>query len=246
VSPVPVVLVDVDCGLERALLTDLAEMLGVVSQRDFAKPEPFGYGLGAQVRVATDPHDIGPGEWPMVFLRSPDIDNALGYHLTAPNGMPIMKVFPLLDDPANRGVTESHELFEALADADCVTSVVGDDGKIRAREPGDPVEATSFEYACASGRTLRCSNWVTPAYFEAPGVNVTSLQVPYDHLGLVTSPGAILPGGYQILYDAVARRWTQETNGERRAYRRALALAGLSRLDRRIARAHEPSAPSGR
>jgi hypothetical protein len=233
---VPVVLVDFDCKLDRAHLADVAEMLTVTSQTEFARQPPFGYGHGAQVRVGAGPHDVAPGECVMGFWKHPDTPGALGYHFAGPDGRPLAKCFPYLDEELLSGITESHELFELLADTDCVTAVVGADGIVRAREPGDPVEAFSRPYTCASGRVLKVSDWVTPAYFAAPEVNATGLVVPYDAMGLVRSPGAILEGGYQILWDARKREWTQTTTGALRPYRAALRDHG--RVSRYAHRKH--------
>lgn len=229
-APVPIALVDHDCGLDRALLVDMAEMLSVESQRDFAKPEPWGYGLGAVCRVAQSLSDVAPGEWVMAFWSHPDVPGALGYHDVGPNGMPALHIFPFLDDPANCGITETHELYEALADANCQTSVVGPDGVIRAREPGDPVEAQSYAYTCASGRILRATNWVRPTWFmPAPDGSV-----PYDFMGQLHSFGEIAPGGYAITFDTATGSWAQTVNGEKRAYRKALDATRYSRFAKRV------------
>ncbi|HSN28013.1 MAG TPA: hypothetical protein VLT45_17105, partial [Kofleriaceae bacterium] len=181
--PVPVALLDVDCNLDRAWLADVAEVLTIVSQRDFAKAEPFGYGVGAVVRVAQNAGDVAPGEWLMAFISRPDLAGVLGYHDIAPNGMPLARCFPFLDEPEMRSVTASHELFEMLGDADINTAVVGPDGVVRCREACDPVEALSFPYTCSSGRVLKVSNWVTPAFFSpAPDGSV-----PLDFMRKVTS-----------------------------------------------------------
>lgn len=228
---IPIALLDVDCNLDRAWLNDLAEMLTVVSQRDFAKPEPHGYGVGAIVRVAQNSGDIAPGEWVMAFISHPDVAGALGYHDVTPSGQPLAKCFPFLDDESMRSVTASHELFEMLANAGLNTSVVGPDSVVRAREPGDPVEALSYPFKCSSGRTLNVTDWVTPAYFSPPSDN----SAPYDAMGQVTQPGQILPGGYQILWDATQHSWTQQTNGEKRAYRQRMDLLGTTRMVKRNA-----------
>lgn len=235
-SPMPCVLLDVDCNLDRAWLGDLAETLTTVSLRDFAHAEPFGYGVGAQVRVAQNAGDVGPGDWTIAFLSHPDVAGALGYHDRTPNGRPLAKCFPFLDDEAMRSVTASHELFEMLADAELSNCVVGPDGVIRCREPGDPVETTHYDFTCLSGRVLRVSNFVTPAYFAG----VPDGSVPFDFLGLLREPGQILPGGYQIVWDPAAKQWTQVTNGTKRAYRQAVGATGHTRMAMRAARGVTP------
>jgi hypothetical protein len=239
VSPIPVAIYDHDCRLEPAYLTDLSAALTVVSQRDFAREQPYGYGLGAACRVVTDLAQVLPGEWLMGLWSAPDVPGALGYHDAAPNGLPVMHVFPLLDTLAMASVTASHELYEALADADINTCVVDATGRVLAREPGDPVEATDYAYACPGGRVLRMTNFVTPAWFCQP--TDAGARVPYDFMGLCTAPGEVLDGGYQLVFDPATVQWTQQANGSRRAYRDAVAIA--SRLARRNARLHAATRP---
>jgi hypothetical protein len=231
VSPVPVALADVDTGTDHALLVDIAEMLTVVSQRDFARAAPNGWGVGAIVRVPPSLADVQPGEILITLERQPNAPGALGDHDVRIDGRPAGHVFPSLEsDLADLPVTIAHELFELLVDPTCVLSAVGDDGVVRALETGDPVECDWFLYTCASGRQLRCTNWVLPAYFGGAAG-------PLDHMGLCTHPGEIRPGGYQITFDQ-AHGWTEQTAGVKRAYRRALAAAGQTRASRRAARHH--------
>lgn len=229
---IPVVLIDHDCKLEHGLLHDLAECLTVVSARDFGRASPEGYGISATCRVGASLSDVAPGEWVMAFWTHPDVANALGYHDTAPNGCPVMHVFPALDIPLNLGLTASHELFEALADADCSCSEVGDDGVVRAREPGDPCEREFYKYTCAAGRVLRVSDFVLPRYF-APAANGPG---KLDFMGRVATPYEILSGGYQIVFDPAAGGWTEQTNGPKRPYRAALEALGWTRRHRREAK----------
>lgn len=230
----PVVLLNIDVDpavLSREHLLDVAVMMTDISQRRFGRPPPYGYGIGARVRVGQGIHDIAPGEYVIGYYKDPDAPGALGYHNVAPNGMAMAKVFPLLD-PDRRDVTATHELFELLGNVDLNTSVVGIDGKIRAREACDPVEDSDFEYVVPSGNTLRCSNWVTPAYFNPPAENALGITVPYDAMGLVERPGQILENGYQILWDPKTEQWTQTTMGARTAYREQLVGKGHSRSEK--------------
>lgn len=226
---VEMVLVDYDCGLEHELLVDIAEMCTVVSQRDFGRSSPNGWGLGATVRVAQSTTDIAPGEWVIGFFSHPTVADALGFHDVTASGQPMLHIFPKLEtDPADIPVTVMHELIEALIDPTCLFSAVGTDGVVRALETGDPVESDWFEYVAASGRKLRCTNWVLPAWFGG-------IAGPLDHMGLCTHPGELRAGGYQIVYDP-AKGWTQQVAGEKRGYRRAAANLSKTRLDKRNAR----------
>lgn len=228
---VPLVIVNVDTTVARADLADYARALTQANsdpKYGFCSPEPLGYAVGATVRVASTPRDLAPGEVPIYLLRHPDVAGALGYHDVDPHGRPIIKVFPTLeDDPTDLPQTLDHEVKEYLADAFCTTCIVGPDGKCRAREPGDPVETGSWELTLASGRKVKMTDWVTPAYFTgAPGKK--------NWLNTVTKVGEILPGGYQILWDGT--QWTQESKGEKRGYRRRLAEFECSRFHERARR----------
>ena len=228
-APVPIVIVDKGTGTGRALLSDVCEMLTVVSQTLFARPAPFGWGIGASVRLANSETDIAPGEQVIALERVPNAPDALGDH-DAPNGMPMSHVFPSLENSIDDlPVTIGHELFEMLVDAMCCLAAHGSDAVWRALEVGDAVETDTFVFTCASGRKLACTNWVLPAWFSggAPG------QL-FDHLGLCKQDGEVRPGGYISTWDA-ARGWTQETNGEKRDYRKRVAALGVTRADRRAA-----------
>lgn len=229
--PVPIALVDHDCHFEPSFLFDMAEMLTVVSQRDFARSEPYGYGVGAEVRVARSLKDVGEGEWILAYWSKPKVPGVLGVHDVQANGRPILHVYPFMDAPDNRGIVESHEVFEALADAQLACTVVGQDGLIRAREVCDPVETTHYSYLCSSGRILKVSNFVTPAYFNPPAAG----NVPLDFLRQVTLPGEILPGGYQIFWTP-GHGWTQTVNGRKRPYRQTIEALPTTRGAQRVTR----------
>ncbi len=215
----PISLVDVNCGLDRGYLADLAEMLTVVSQTQFALEPPFGYNQGAVARVANGVKDVAPGEVPFYFLSKADQPDALAYHYVNNNGAPYAEVFPkLLIDPADIGVSTSHELFELLGDPSCALACVGPDGIVRAYEVCDPVEATWFPYTTARGTTVRCSNWVTPLYFS-PSPNGTG---KLDRMGLVSRPFEILDGGYELCFNPITKSWAQAVNGVLSDYRQKL------------------------
>lgn len=213
---VPFALVDVDTRQNPADLAAWAEAITIQSQRDFAAPE-WGYGVGAALAVRASASEALPGERLILLMAQPDQPGALGYHDPAR----VIKVFPTLEDILDDvPVTISHEVLEFLGDADCGTLVLGPDGKLRLREAADPVEDVAYSYVVtvSSGRGVKVSDFVGTDYFDggAPGA-----APRYDVGGYVRSPGEVLSGGYQTLWDAQAG-FTQATNGTKRAYRRRL------------------------
>ena len=111
-----VVLVDYGCGLDPWMLWAVAEAATIQTHRDLGRPAPYGYGVAATVRVASDPSDIRAHEWVLAYLPGAGPPTVLGYHDRTPSGLPMMYVFPFLEDPAMRGLVETHEIVEALVD----------------------------------------------------------------------------------------------------------------------------------
>lgn len=139
---------------------------------------------------STSTPPINPKAWVIGLFKDADQPGALGYHDMTPNGMPLAKVFPLLDlqDGGNLSTTISHELLEMLADAYLSKAVQGSDGRFWAYEVCDAVE--NDEYTIDN---VKVSNFVTPQYFEPP----QDLDgVKLDYLGKVTKPFEVRPGGY--------------------------------------------------
>ena len=165
---------------------------------------------------------VEPDEIPILLLPDPDQPDALGYHEVNTNGIPSIKVFPLLDTETGGvlSVTISHEIAETLVDPGCnICSQNPADGKIWAVEIADAVEQDS--YTC-EGELV--SNFVLPKYF-APTLG--SLDEPLDFMEKCMSPYEIRPGGYGQTYDG--RAWHQHVNGEMREYRKRLATRRMRR-----------------
>lgn len=216
---VSIAAVDVDCKLDKALVQAVAECITIHTQRDFSAAR-WGYGLGAAVTVRPSVAAALPGERLLLLLKQPDQPGALGYHdLTR-----VMKVFPFLAPLDQLAVTATHEVDEDLADDDCVTLVLGQDGRLRLREPGDPVETLSYPITLSSGQTMLATNFVGKDWFDggAPG-KAQSL----DFLGKCRAPGEILSGGYQSFFNPTAG-FTQEQVDRKSPYREAMAT--LARL----------------
>jgi len=214
---VRVVLVDNGCNLDRSVLRAVAEAATIQMHRDFGRPVPYGFGVTATVRVAKDLDDIRKDEWVLEYLPKLKLESGgpLGYHEIAPNGLPRMIVFPFLDDPHMRGLVETHEIIETLADPWTNKTIPDQFGRLVACEPADPVEPSWYPIAVRGG-WVPVSNFVTPAYYLPQQYP----NVPYDFLGQLRYPGEILPGGFLSTFSpSSGGKWTQQTNGFRRPYR---------------------------
>ena len=138
----------------------------------------------------------------MVFLDDADVPGALAYHDLTPDGLPQSKVFvrTTLENGEPVSAAASHELVEMLVDPAINLLALGPDVRAAyAYESADPVEALSFAV-----HGIPMSDFVYPAYFELFHL---AGSVPFDHLGQVTQPFEILPGGYQSVFRK--GRWTQ-------------------------------------
>lgn len=227
-----VVLVDYGCGLDPAVLWAVADAATVQAHRDLALPVPYGYGVAATVRVASSPADILPHEWVLAYVPGSGPPDAVGYHDRTPSGQPMMYVFPFLEDPAMRGLAETHEIIETLVDPWVDKVAVDPFGRLIACEPADPVE-TSWYPVAVRGHRVPVSNFVTPAYYQP----LLYPRTRYDFLGLLQYPGQVLPGGYLGVFTPGAG-WSQRSNDGLRAYRAAVSGAGRSqRRARRCRRA---------
>ena len=148
------------------------------------------WGTKAKLIATTGPV---AGAWGLVFLDDADHAGALGYHNVTSDGMPLAKVF--VRDALKAGVavsiTASHELVEMLVDPAINLLATGgpDAAAAYAYEAADPVESETFVIS-----KIPVSNFVYPAYFEsfrAAG------STKFDHLGTVTAPFQVRPGGHQ-------------------------------------------------
>lgn len=186
-----------DSGItDQSELEAVAEALTEQAQQHFALPPPHGYGIAAEVRVASTPFDQRAGEWPMVLLGSPDQPDALAYHWQTADGLPIMKIFTRLAQQYGLpwSSVASHEMVEALADPNCSRLALSWDGRLWAYETADAVEARS--YRAFNGVWL--SDFVLPPYFE-PVDSLANLRL--DWMGVLKSPLEIDAGGYGQWYD---------------------------------------------
>lgn len=190
-----------------------ADLVRIAAAIDRQVKEHFGpaYGVAAEVMFTTEPE---PTDWIVGMFKDADQPGALGDHDTTPHGLPLAKVFPLLDaqDGANLSTTISHEVMEMLADPYLRLAAQDDSGRFWAYECADAVEQDEYEID-----GVKVSNFVLPHYFEPPP---DLAGVKLDWLGLVKTPGEIRPGGYMQWFDSQSG-WNQVFSRKApRAYRR--------------------------
>lgn len=217
-----VVLVDRGCNLDPSVMWSVAEAATIQAHRDFGRPVPYGYGVTATVRVAADPDDIRDDEWVLEYLPDTPPGGLLGFHDRTPAGQPRMVVFPFLEDPRMRGVVETHEILETLANPLLDHAIPDASGRLIACEPADPVEPSWYSIA-VRGRWIPVTNFVMPAYYLPQYYPIGR----YDFLGLLRYPGEVLPGGYKSVLPP-GGGWVQEINGAPRAYRSVARRFGRS------------------
>jgi hypothetical protein len=208
-----------------AVHDDEAEAVGRVLLKQMNNHVAPAFGLAGWSGV-TVAKEAGPHEWPMLLLDRPDQPGALGDHDETADGLPIMRVFPLLD--AEDGVpwsgTASHEGIEATVNRHLRRAAQRPDGTWEALEPGDRTEQDLYGVD-----DVMVSNFILPAGFEPP----KNGRGPFDFMGLLNDPFEIRPGGYVSIWDGIA--WTEQVNGEKRKARQAMATHGRSRHLRRVA-----------
>lgn len=140
-----------------------------------------------------------PDAYKMIVLDTSDQPGAEGYHDTDAQGKPIGYIFA--ETTADAGgkwtVTASHECMEMRLDPSCTLWSQTPDGKMRALEASDAVEAD--EYTKKVGDTdVAVSNFLLPAYFVG-----TATGSKTDFLGKLNGQiaPARTPGGYDIVID---------------------------------------------
>lgn len=216
-SNVKMVIVDFgNTGSDHKHLVDVAEAITIQTQRDFGVLPPYGYGIGAEIRVGTQA-DKKPDEWLIGLFEKPDQPGALGYHDETVDGQPFMKIFPLLDkqDGSDVAVTISHEVLECLADPNGARGAQDVHGKFWAYEVCDAVEQLSYPIKVSSGKEIQVSDFVLPTYFE-----YVKNATKFDFMGAVKHQLEVLPGGYNQYFDP-QKGWVMVQNNTKspRTYR---------------------------
>ncbi len=154
---------------------------------------PYWAGKGA---ILIPAKQILPNTQAIILMDDGDQQGTLGYHDLTPDGFPLAKIFARTTLADGATVTEvfTHELAEMRCDPDCNLQATDALGNVYALEVGDPCEESLF---LLDGYPV--SDVVTPAWFEPfhkPG------SARFDHLGKVTQPFQLLPGGYAVVENA--------------------------------------------
>lgn len=181
-----------------------------------------------QVGVGNAPLD---GEWPCFIVPSLDDPNALAYHDEEQTGTPglyvgrdviLQKGGTMLDGSNSILAALSHEVLEALVDPWCTWYSDWTDERMVALEVCDPVENDGYQVR-ALGYVGTVSNFVLPEWFRA-----SPNQGKFDHLGSLSAPLTLSPGGYVAFRDGTQsfgkdmnfRKRTLKQRTGRRARRR--------------------------
>ncbi len=134
------------------------------------------------------------GEWPLLIEDDASAPGALGFHEELA-GVPTGHVFTQVAMANNvvwTGVA-SHELLEMLGDPRTVLGAIvdpngdGKSGRFVLAEACDAVEQSTYTV----GSTV-VSDFVLPAWWDVTATG------PFDHLGLVTAPLQLEPGGSYV------------------------------------------------
>src|SRR5579884_2751040 len=223
---------------ESTAVTD-ADMPAVVAALQKQVSSEFAAAWGIDAALHWIPKEIQPNQafWQLVILDDSDQADALGYHETTADGLPLGKVFArtTLQDGGQWSVTASHELLEMLADPEINLSVFVQDGatsgRLYAYEVCDPVENDVY---LIDG--IAVSDFVLPSWFEPATAGVTP-PAPFDFLKQLRAPlPALLPGGYIGVFNVGdGSGWTQVTDMRARA-RHMLPPAGSRRHRRMLPR----------
>ncbi len=222
---VKIAILNVDVpSISDAEVQAAAKALTIQCQEHFSLPPPFGYGISATVRVVHKKSEIAKDEWALYLLSKPDVDGAYGYHDQTSTGLPLMKIFPLLDIKEGNPwtVTASHEVLETLADPNGARAAQDSSGKFWAYEVCDGVESTSYKIG-----EVFVSNFELTPYFE-PMKSLKGLKL--DYMGLCKKPMETLPGGYNQWFDS-NKGWQQVQHAEKapRPYRQNIKGRGFKR-----------------
>jgi hypothetical protein len=162
----------------------------------FWQRNPMGVAMAdTEAAVPSDPE--------IVLAKFVDVladPNALAYHTSAPDGRPLILIgvqivkanvaagADWLKGPDSLLTAASHELVETFVDPYCDWWWDLDGATEIPLEASDVVQGDAYE----EDPGLFVSNFVGPRYFSRLATG------PYDAMGLVTVPGQLRAGGYQI------------------------------------------------
>lgn len=170
-------------------LAHIAEVVSAQLNGEFAAE----YGNAVQVRVASGPADVQPGECVYKFLGTlPDAPGASAYH-DDESGCPVSYCAVTTCDsmlgPNGVGVDVSHELCEAQGDPGCNRLLDDLNGSAHAGELCDAVEAQQYPKTCSDSTIVWVSNFLLTAW------GIPGAKGPYDYMTLAGVSGAVAPPG---------------------------------------------------
>jgi hypothetical protein len=113
-SNIRVAVINASTTLTDAEVQAVVPALQVQVHNDFAP----AWGIDADLSFVGTGGQPAPGAWWLAIMDNSDQQDALGYHETTNEGLPMGKVFAASDqqDGLSWTVTASHELLEMLAD----------------------------------------------------------------------------------------------------------------------------------
>ena len=218
--------VKIDILNESTVLTkaEVATVVPALNMQLARDVEP-AWGIQARTRLVAR-EGVHPEHWVLALLDDADMANALGYHETRADGLPLGKVFVKTTKDAGLKwtATLSHELIEMVCDPEINLTVVDQGaGKAWCYEACDACEADALGYDIGG---VRVSDFVYPAYFE-----LWRTIGPFDHQRHLTGPLTLAPGGYLACWDFATRSWMQANMrpGTSRGERRRRGLVNFRR-----------------
>lgn len=147
--------------------------------------------------------------WSLFLVDRSDQPGTVAYHaFDAQSPWGLAGIQTALENGVDPVLAVLHELAEMLVNPFTDESVREYGALYLLQEIVDPVEGSSF----AAQNGLALPNFVYPAWYggsNPPGVQPDKL----DHLGLVSAPGTLLPGGYCSEWTPEvgwAERWADE------------------------------------
>lgn len=148
-----------------------------------------------------------PPDWCVVaVLDDADQAGAAGYHSQAPDGRPYGRVFARVTLDAGNGWLRgpmslscilSHEVCEVIVDPACGLWAESPTGHLYALEVCDPVQASTYAIG-----GVDVSDFALPAFFDAAPESGARLS----HLGTISAPFELAPGGYAVVRTAGRER----------------------------------------
>jgi hypothetical protein len=221
---------------ESTVVTDedaakVVAALQIQVSRDFYP----AWGIDAKLMFAAKGFPMAATDWQIIILDNSDQAEALGYHETSSDGLPIGKVFAKsdIDNGLNWSVTASHELLEMLADPCINLTVLREEvGQLWAYEVADACESDDLGYLIDG---VLVSDFVFPSWFESFWQRGAT---QFDFQKKIQEPFELLLGGYIGFFDLKnGNGWQQLTAQHSPKSARMRPKPGSRRDRRRLPRA---------